>query len=282
MKTLSVIKKDMEFNVNLSNLVETLKTIAVSQYRILEKKINSFKEFIITAESFFEFVDTKNINHNFLRPKTKEQAVIAITSDAGFLGGLNLKVINTCLEELEKIPGKLIVIGERGKLYIRGAGISSVNFPGINDENRYAQAMQLRDYILGKVLAGSFGHVKIVYPHPVSFTVQRVKMVGFIPYIPPPASTNKELKFSDIIMESKPKDAVQYLIHLLVGQRLYEIFGLSRLAEFAARYTHLEESTQKLKDRDKKVKLEYFRVRHEIIDRTMREIFAGRQRHGRK
>jgi len=57
---------------------------------------------------------------------------------------------------------------------------------------------------------------------------------------------------------------------------VHEIFGLSRLAEFAARFVHLEESSQKLKDMDGKLQQEYFRVRHELIDRNMRELFSAR------
>ncbi|MBN3039091.1 MAG: F0F1 ATP synthase subunit gamma, partial [Candidatus Omnitrophica bacterium] len=69
---------------------------------------------------------------------------------------------------------------------------------------------------------------------------------------------------------------IEYLIYLLLGQKLYEIFGWSRLAELAARFVHLEESTQKLKELNEKLKLEYFRIRHELVDRNMRELFAAR------
>lgn len=284
MKTLSAIKKDLEFNINLSTLIETLKTIAVSQYRTLEKKIKSCEEFITTVQEFFEFIDTTKIKHPFLNPQDKPQAVITVTSDSGFLGGLNMQVISTGMRELEKIPGKLIVIGERGKMYVRGTGVSSINFPGISDEDRYGQAMQLRDYILDKVLEGEFGYVKVIYPHPVSFTLQRVEAVSFLPYELPSVGDKKKTAVlsSDILIESKPGAMLQYLVYLWLGQRFYEIFGLSRLAEFAARYIHLEESSQKLKDMDKKVRLEYFRVRHELIDRTMRELFAGRLLYAKK
>ena len=61
-----------------------------------------------------------------------------------------------------------------------------------------------------------------------------------------------------------------------IGQKFDEIMGLSRLAEFAARFVHLEASSQKLKETDNKTHLEYFRVRHELIDRNMRELFAAR------
>ena len=59
MKTLSVLKRDLEFNKGLASLIETLKTIAASQYRILEQKLKSFEELATTVESFFEFIDVE-------------------------------------------------------------------------------------------------------------------------------------------------------------------------------------------------------------------------------
>lgn len=282
MKTLAAIKKDLEFNSSLSTLIETLKTIAVSQYRALEKKIKTFKELPLTIGTFFEFLDTKGLNHPFFNTENKPQIVLAVTSDTGFLGGLNMEVIAKAVKELEKLTGRLIIIGECGKMYIRGTGIKSTNFPGISDEARYGQAMQVRDYVVNNILSGSFGPFKIIYPRPVSFTVQKVETVSFLPYSPPAKKETGHIMSSDVIMESRPEKLAEYLIYLWIGQSIYEIFGLSRLAEFAARYIHLEESAQKLKDLDKKVKLEYFRVRHELVDRTMRELFAGRLLYGNR
>ena len=187
-----------------------------------------------------------------------------------------MQVINTAAQELEKVPGKLIVIGERGRMFTKGTGMASVNFPGIIDEERHGQAMQIRDYIVKDIFSSGFGYVKVVYPHPVSFTVQHVEVVSFLPFVATNQETLSSSILSNVIYESSSQDIIEYLTYLWMGQKLYEIFGLSRLAEFAARYVHLEESAQKLKDIDKKVKLEYFRVRHELVDRTMRELFAGR------
>ena len=276
MRTLSSIKKDLEFNRGLFSLIEVLKTIAVAQFRILEDKIRSFAQFILNIDNFFDSVDISGIKHPFLNPKDKPQAVVAITSDSGLLGGLNMQVVSRALMELEKIPGKLIVIGERGKLYAQESDVPFVAFSGIKDEERYAQAMQLRDYILNKVILGSFGYLKVVYPRPISFTIQHVEIISFLPYLSSSKNSTQRGFISDIILESRLEDLVEYLIYLWVGQRFYEIFGLSRLAELAARFVHLEESAQKLKDLDAKTRLQYFRVRHELIDRNMRELFAAR------
>ena len=48
------------------------------------------------------------------------------------------------------------------------------------------------------------------------------------------------------------------------------------MAELSARAVHLEGSTQELQREGKKLRQQYFRKRHELIDSSMRELFAAR------
>ncbi len=288
MGTMTAIRKDLDFNRGLSSLIEVLKNLAVSQYRSLEHRFKSFDKFNKAIESYFEFVDFAKVSHPFISPVNKSQAVVVVTSDGGLLGGLNRQVVSAGIAELEKNPGQLVVIGQRGKMYAREKGVPYVAFSGIHDEDRQNQALQLRDYLYACVLEGKFGFLKVVYPRPVSFTVQRVEIVSFLPFVPDfPVDRKPALKDAlregvaggaakDVIFESKLSDIVEYLIYLWMGQRLFEIFGLSRLSEFAARYVHLEDGLRRLKETDGKLKLRYFRLRHEIIDQSMRELFSAR------
>jgi ATP synthase F1 gamma subunit len=274
---LSAIKKDLEFNTGLSSLLETLKMIAVSQYRSLEGKIRIFDRLTKSIEGFFKFIDPKTVNHPFLNPRSESQVVVAVTSDSGLLGGINRDVVNYALAELGKMKGKLIVVGDRGKIYARESGFPFTAFSGIIDEQRLAQALQLRDHILDNMIAEKVGYLKVVYPHPTSFTVQNVRVVGFLPFMASSDGSQAagQVK-NDVIFESRVEDMAEYLAYIWVGEKLNEIFGLSRLAEFAARFIHLEGSAQRIKDMDKKLRLQYFRVRHELIDRNMRELFSAR------
>lgn len=277
MKTLAALKKDLEFNKGLSSLIEVLKNIAVAQYRIMEQKVKSFGVLIDAVSAFAGIIDVKSVQHPYVNPQNRPQAVIAVTSDSGLLGGLNMQVVGAAVGELNKAPGQLVIVGERGKLYAADSGASFVAFPGITEEGRFAQAMQVRDYCLSRVLKGSWGALKVVYPRPVSFTVQRVEMVSFLPFgLPVAQAAAQRSGRPGMIFESESADILEYLVYLWVGQRLFEIFGLSRLAEYAARYVHLEESLQKLREMDGKLKLQYFKARHELIDRNMRELFSAR------
>ncbi|MFH0838753.1 MAG: FoF1 ATP synthase subunit gamma [Candidatus Omnitrophota bacterium] len=273
MKTLAEVKRDLEFNKGLASLIEALKNIAVSQYRALEQKLKSYERLLEEIDGFFEFIDISRIKSPFASSHYKKQIVVAVTSDSGFLGGLNMNVVTAARAELEKIPGKLIVIGERGKIYARESKLPFTAFSGIKDEQRYAQAIQVRNYLVKTILEGRVGYLKVVYPRPISFTIQRVEIVSCLPYTPKQA---QETSGHDIIVESKLNDVFGYLVYLWISQKLYEIFGLSRLAEFAARFVHLEGSSQRLGELDKKLRLQYFRIRHELVDRNMRELFSAR------
>lgn len=277
MKALASIKKDLEFNRQLSSLIEVLKNISASQFRAAEQRMRSRKAFFLQAESFLDLYDTNTIRHPLLRQVYNQQAVIAVTSDSGLLGGLNAQVVESALNELRQAPGKLIVVGERGKVYAKEAGSSFVSFSGIKEEESFAQAAQLRDYCLNRVLGGAFGALKVVYPHPFSFTSQRPKVISLLPFAAAQSQPHQpKIGLSRVILESDIGEIVEYLVYIWMAQKLDEVFGLSRLAEFAARFIHLEESSERLKQMDAKMRLEYFRARHEFIDRDMRELFSAR------
>jgi F0F1-type ATP synthase gamma subunit len=79
-----------------------------------------------------------------------------------------------------------------------------------------------------------------------------------------------------IILESDISAILEYWIYLFLGGKFFQIFQLSRLAELSARFVHLESSKSKIEQLNKELRLQYFRQRHELIDRNMRELFAAR------
>ncbi len=284
----SYIKKDIDFNKSFRSILEVLKLVAVSQYHALEKKLKTFEKFGEVLAQFFDSIDLRFVQHPFLNPGgDAPMAVIAVTSDAGLLGGMNMQVVTKAYELAAPEGGRLIVVGERGQVYAQEMKIPFVYFPGVVDAERFSQAMQLRDYLVQEILSGKIGVLKVVYCQAVSLVIHRVEAETLVPFVKPappsdeaprrketPAKSKEFLK--DHIFESSPGKILEYLVYLFLGERLYEIFGMSRLAEQAARFVHLEESSQKILDLNKKLLLQYFRRRHEIIDQNMRELFASR------
>ncbi len=274
MRLLSAIKKDMEFNKDLYNLVEVLKEIAIAQYKILEKRLATFDPVFGALGAIRSLMGAGIDSHPLLSPGGKQPGVIALTSDAGLLGGLNMSVMGQAIKEAELKRAKLIIVGERGQLYAKESGLPYVTFKGVKDETRKAQAFELRDYIIQEELAGRLGELSIAYPYSLSIVSQQVKVLQLIPHVadpaePPPAK-------GEVIVESGAGELLAYWTSLYLGQKFYQVFGMARLAELSARFTHLESSKGKIDAVNKELKLQYFRQRHEIIDRNMRELFSAR------
>jgi len=274
MKLLAQIKKDMEFNNNLYNLIEVLKEISISQYHVLDKKIKSFELIFKRIENFFSMIDLVQCQHPLLNTGTRTPGVIAVTSDTGLLGGLNMQVMNLAFEEVAKHQAKLIVVGEKGQMYAQDYKFAFAAFGGVRDETRFTQAGELRDYIVNEERDLRLGAIRVVYPHPLSVVSQQVRTIQLLPFLKSDIETSAAQE--SMIMESSLDDIAGYLVYFAVGHRLHEVFGLSRLAELSARFVHLESCKTKIEQLNRELKLQYFRQRHELIDRTMRELFAAR------
>ncbi len=284
MPAIADIKRDREFYKNFGVLVEALKGIAISQFQALEKKIISFEDFMLILEGFFDFLDVMSVKHPFVDNKDMPLGVVAITSDRGLLGGLNHRVMMGAISYLQDPKNRLIVIGLQGQKIAQGYKIPCKNFTGIDDEHRYEWAVEIRDYIVDEVFKRNIGPVKVIYPFAISMKIQQI---GELSLLPPTAWKKKEgapeegkspekVIDMDLLLETDPGDLVEYLTTIWLGQKIFDILQLSRLAEFAARTIHLEESSQKIKDIDRKLQLKYFRARHEVIDQQMRELFTAR------
>ena len=271
------LKKTIDFNKNFRSILEVLKLVAISEYRNLEKKLKSFERLEDMLAEFFDSIDVTHVRHPFFSSGAPP-VIVAVTSDGGLLGGLNNQVITRATELVRQSGGKLVVVGERGVSYAQDSGVNCVSYPGVIDNRRYVQASEMRDFLLKKVLVGEYGGLHVVYPKAHSFVVHRIETATLLPFkIQAPAGAVDPEAQKKIIFESSPTEVVEYLVYLVVAQRLYEIFGYARVCEQAARYLHLEESCNKILEMNKKLLLTYFKRRHEVIDANMRELFSSRK-----
>ena len=282
MASLLRLKQEIQFNHRLGGLLDALKAIAAQQFQALERKFRTNAAFFDTVQAVAGTFDVEHLSHPFTQ-SAGPVGVIAVTSDTGLLGGLNQQVLTATMQEYRRAPGELMIIGDRGVSAAREMGLSCRAFAGIQDSQRHVLAAQVRDYALNRALEGRLGALSVVYPRALSFTIQRVEVVRVLPCAEwfRSGAIARGVRSGPILMESPSASVLEYLVWLWLGEKLIEVFGMSRLAELAARSVHLEDSSQELQRRGKKLQLRYFRERHEVIDRSMRELFASRSLYGK-
>ncbi len=296
---LNQLRKDLQFNAELLALVETLKNVAGSQYHLMEKEKQRFDEFMDAFASFFRVVNLVDVEDPLVRVSSDVLGLVIVTSDSGFMGGLNQGVIRDALDVAKTYTGgddskvSLVVMGDKGAMTVSDMDRDFEFFPGIGQETIYEQAVEVRDYIVKQVLARRMGRVLVGYPRPLSFTAQVIEVSSLLPCAELfDTSAESEVarhtgprvlsEARKVIVESAFSDIVEYLASVWVTAKLYEIFEDSKLAEFSARAMHLENSFQKVEKEHKKLKRQCFKASHELIDKGMRESFAATKTNKKK
>ncbi len=230
----------------------------------------------VVLEQFFRLIPPQQCRHPFLERPAPPLGIVIITSDEGFLGGLNSAVIQRALAAREGQSAELMVLGGRGKNYFTDHRQPFTQFPGIGEHIVSQRVEALRDHIVAQFLHRKVARVLVVYPRPLSFTQQEVCSVQLLPYERPPRGSGVgPPEPTETILEPSAYSIIEYLIKLWLTRRIHEVFWQSRLAELGARAMHLEASFLELAQAKKKQTLQYFRGLHEVTDTSIRETYAG-------
>jgi len=295
---LSEARKQLTFNAELLQLIETLKNIAATHYHLLEReKQNRFEQFVEAFSGFFQVVNLVDVPNPLVYGGTEMTGILVVTSDAGFMGGLNNGVTHKAValqKQVGEEKARYIVIGDKGANFFSDLGYPFKSFKGIDYDTRYEQAEALRDYLVTEFSEGRLGRVAVVYPRAISFTQQVVEVFGLLPcgQVFAAATGEEEQRESEpsmgklgrlvsrcrqVIVESPYSDMVTYLAGVWITAKLMEVFEDSKLSEFAARAMHLEGSMQTLEQNHRKLKYQAFRAAHEVVDKGMRESFSSKK-----
>ena len=295
---LNELRRELRFNKELLSLVETLKNVAGSQYHLLEKKKQRFAQFMDAFSAFFRVVDLVDVVNPYVRVASDVTGVVILTSDSGFMGGLNSGVIQAALQAVEGLAPEqvaYVVIGEKGAGVISDMRLPFHFFEGISQETIYEQSVVIKDYLIREVGAGRMGRVIVAAPRALSFSAQEIQVVDLLPcgiLFEREHAQAQELARQGVprfladarkvIVESTYDDMVTYLAGVWVTSRLYELFEDGKLAEFGARAMHLEGSVQKVEKEYGHIRQKVTKATHELVDKGMRESFAAKSTKRRK
>lgn len=288
---LNELRKDLEFNAELLSLVETLKNVAGAQYHALEKQKERFDDFMDAFSGFFRVVNLTAVEHPIVDVMSDVLGLMVVTSDSGFMGGLNSGVIREAIKVQGDLPNdkvSLVVIGDKGAGTFSDQRRKFKFFPGINQDTIYEQSLEIKEYVVNEVVEKRMGKLVVAYPKPLSFTSQTIASVNLLPCkelfevevdseVGRHTATKRFIADAQkLIVESAFSDMVEYLAGAWVTSKLFEVFEDSKLSEFSARAMHLEGSLQKVEKEYKKVKHQVSKATHELIDKGMRESHSAK------
>lgn len=275
-------QNELQATSGLIGLMEVLKSVASSRFHLFQAKRRQRNQGgdlasrLADLEGFFRLIPPGQRVHPFLRPPSDPLGLVIVTSDEGFLGGLNASVTRKALLTPGAERAELIVLGGRGRTHLTDRGAQVTAFPGVGPEVDLHAVARLRDHVVWQYLEGKVGRVVIFYPRFLSFTRQEVASLQLLPYVCPTVGPEGPVPPAvETILEPSASAIIEYLVEIWLAWVLEEVFWHSKLSEYATRTMHLDKSMQDLADERKKALLKYFRSKHEAMDTSIRESYAG-------
>jgi ATP synthase F1 gamma subunit len=278
---ISKLKQNLDFNRNLNDVIEVMKLAATLQFNQFRLSHEPFVEFINSLESVIGFILQQKTQNIFLKQKQAAQlpaAIILVSSDEGFLGELSAVLVNRVLERRRE-GDHVFVLGKQGEEYLSELMIPFTLWPPLADKIEFSGITALRDEIFALYAKGEISSVSAAYARFINITAHQIEFESLLPLSAALSSQITENKSpvykGDFLFEPDLAAAVEGWVKLWLSFRLYQIFGLSKLAELAARIMHLEGSIQELNKVNQNLKLDYFKYLHGLSDKTIREIYAS-------
>ena len=275
----SRVKVELMEARDLLDLLQVLKDIADMRYHSLLAAKDQFLRFSESFVDFFRLVGFTTVQHPLVSNSNPKLGIVVITSEQGFVGDMNAKVINRALQEKEQEPNvSFITVGRKGTAKLEGMGIKiQKSFEEIDEVGMYETSVQLKNYLVEQVMKGELGRVVVLYPWPKDFMTIKPKVIKLLPCEDVLMKQSQTVeKFQYVIEESDPLDIIGYLADIWLSSRLYELLYDTSMAAAAAQSQQLDNSLGKMRKENLTVKLKYRKARRNDIDKSLRETFSAR------
>jgi len=273
------IKSDLDDMTSMVEVFQILKDVASNHFYNTAKRKERFVEFAESFVDFFRMISLSEAKSLLVHPTSKNTAILAVTSEGGFMSEMTSKVIRQVLAESEKYNSVThYIIGQKGVDKFRNIGIKqSRNFVEVEEKGLYKTAIEVKDAIIEDVEAGKIGTVIGVYPRAMSLNFIKPYVIKLLPSAEL-LSKQEDVKniVEKVIVESDLNDIMHYLASIWLICRIYEMLEDCVIAGFAAQSQQLESSLEKLK-KDKAGLFSAFKKSGKSdIDKSLREVFTAK------
>lgn len=270
--------------------MDTIVTLTSVFEGIASMRIAQTKSQVLQSQQFFselwQIYSQLRVDSLFHYGRTKadevidKQLFIIITSEGGFSGDIDQKLISTMLENFHPDKQDIIVIGHHGAVQLIQAGISFKKYftlpskdKNINVQPLIKEARKYKDTI-------------VYYQTYVSLMVQEVRNINLFHAVQQEAKGvkgKKEVKEEYIseatyIFEPSTYDVAAHLERSMMQIALSQVILDSKLAQYASRFRAMSMANDRANQLHNSLGLLYNRTKRRQQDERLKEMINGLRR----
>lgn len=265
--------------LNLTSVFEGLASMKIAQTKNQVLQSQQFFQELwdiysqIRVDSIFRFGRTQN------DATSDKQLFIAITSEGGFSGDIDQKLITWMLQNYNPAKQDIIVIGHHGATQLSQAGVLYRKYFGlpVKDQNINVQPL-IRE-------VRAYNSTTVYYQTYTSLMVQDVKRIELSTAVQQQARhakpTAEEISEATYIFEPSTFDVIAHLERSMLQIALSQVILDSKLAQYASRFRAMTASNERAEELFGDLNTQYHRSKRANNDERLKEMINGLKAAGR-
>lgn len=266
------------------NAMRTLVGLTSVFEGIASMRIAGIKNQVLQATQFFHelwhIYSQLRVDSTFRYGRSEQGAAvidkdlyIVITSEGGFSGDIDIKLIESMLKTYQPQQHDIIVIGHHGAVQLAQRGVSYKKFfkLPVRDENINVTP------IIKEVQA--YRSTTVYYEEYVSLLVQEVRSIALqamVQQVSATAAAKEEvISEANYIFEPSTYAVVDHLERSMLHIALSQLILDSKLAQYASRFRAMSASHQKAAESRGDLKMLFNRTKRAIKDERLKEVVNG-------
>jgi len=215
-------------------------------------------------------------------------AILLVTSDKGFCGGMNMALISETLKLIKRLKAEntdaeIIAIGKKGRDFIKRTGRDvSADFSGLGDKLMLKDIFGISHLVIDDYLTGKYDKIYVAFTQFINTLSQNPVIQQILPIDPTALREISELTENtetnakaDYILEPNLSAIVDKLVPHLIEVSIFKAFLENQASEHSARMVAMKNATERAGELIQDLKLEYNQARQAGITREIAEISSG-------
>lgn len=284
------LKGDLDDVEALLEIISVLRDVSTNRFYQFSQRKTNYTSFLEAFLDYFGMIGNVDTKCPLVKNDNPNVDLLVIASDLGFMSQLNGRVGSAAFKEYQKYPRiNAICLGKRASDKMKGLGMQFEKIFTLNEiPDRYEMALQIREYLVGRMLRGESGKAIVVYLWAKTFSILKPRVVTLLPASELLAGEEEDaegtvqareggsspVKKEKFILESSIDHLMRGLADIWVHSRLYEMINDLQLVEFAAQSQQLESAIEGLSSEKKALTVSVRKATREELNKAIREVFT--------
>jgi len=276
MRRASSIEKEAVQITTIEDLTGVFESIASTQVAKVKNKVDMSGDFFQLLWSRYRSIridPATRITSRTLGDGKDKKVFVIISAEAGLSGDIDLRLIETMLQNYDPKTTDIIVLGSHGANQLTQRGIRFNRFFQVPETDKYINV----DPVIEAVMP--YSQILVYYEEYISLGVQEIKSIDLISHmrsLGESADSDEEIMTAeDTIFEPSLDDIAEQMEMTMMKIALSQAILESSLAQAASRFNSMAVAKKRASELLYDYRLEFHRAKRSESDRRLREVMIS-------